>query len=183
MENCDFQISLDNLLQLTSDQLLEPESPGQTSFDTCHTGPQTLGLRTGYMWKIPDVSIRQKHSTKRSLHVSVQFSYTGSWDPASKVKPVNVLSHHELHLKMKMTDEICLLYINWRWVFCDVNLFRRAIRNHKKLQIDFWSLTQPQNKRLSRISSLQQHLFFLNKLCKSHVSERWFCLRVQSHFH
>ena len=58
-----------------------------------------------------------------------------------------------------------------------------CLRNHKKLQIDFWSLTQPQIKRLSRISSLQQHLFFLNKLRKSHVSERWFCLRVQSHFY
>ena len=61
LENCDFEISPGNLLQLTSDQLLEPESLGQTSFDTCHTGPQTLGLRTDYMWKSPDVSIRQKH--------------------------------------------------------------------------------------------------------------------------
>ena len=137
LENCDFEISPDNLLQLTSDQLLEPGSLGQTSCDTCHTGPQTLGLRTDYMWKIPDVSIRQKHSTKRSLHVSVQFSYTGSWDPASKVKPVNVLSHNELHLKMKMTDEICLLYINWWWVFCDVNLFRCAYATIKNCKLIF----------------------------------------------
>ena len=49
LENCDFEILLDNLLQLTSDQLLEPESLGQTSFDTCRTGPQTLGLRMDYM--------------------------------------------------------------------------------------------------------------------------------------
>ena len=139
MENCDFEISPDNLLQLTSDQLLEPESLGQTSFDTCHTGPQTLGLRTDYMWKSPDVSIRQKHYTKRLLHVSVQFSYTGSWDPASKVKPVNVLSHNELHLKMKMTDEICLLYINRRLVFCDAKLFRRTKATTKNCKLIFFA--------------------------------------------
>ena len=139
MENCDFEISPDNLLQLTSDQLLEPESLGQTSFDTCHTGPQTLGLRTDYMWKSPDVSIRQKHSTKRSLHVSVQFSYTGSWDPASKVKPVNVLSHNELHLKMKMTDEICPLYINRRLVFCDAKLFRHTNATIKNCKLIFFA--------------------------------------------
>ena len=96
-----------------------------------------LGFKNGLYVKNAWCQYSTKHSTKRSLHVSVQFSYTGSWDPASKVKPVNVLSHNELHLKMKMTDEICLLYINWWWVFCDVNLFRCAYATIKNCKLIF----------------------------------------------
>ena len=67
----------------------------------------------------------------------MQFSYTGSWDPASKVKPVNVLSHNELHLKMKMTDET----MTWKDAF-ELFKFYRSLAGDNAKDVKIVDITQ-----------------------------------------